>query len=133
MVHGFVRKGEWNKDETPVLESEMNEGSSDLTMKEKQMAGEISQVIYSYKNLKKAEKVNVLNSLIPRVESGELSESESVNEASVQVAGKAKPAGAQVLAVVIIKYLEDNLLIPANANKKGITEELKQLIMDSTF
>jgi hypothetical protein len=134
MVHGFVRKGEWDKNDSEVLESvSVNEASSKLTMKETQMAGEISQVIYSYKNLKKDEKVNVLNSLITRVESGELSESESVNEASVQVAGKAKPAGAQVLATVIMKYLEDNLLIPSNANKKGITEELKQLIMDSTF
>jgi hypothetical protein len=67
-----------------VTESEMNEASSTLTMKETQMAGEISQVINSYKNLKKAEKINVLNSLILRVESGELSESE-MNEAYLDV------------------------------------------------
>jgi hypothetical protein len=67
-----------------LIESEMNEASSTLTMKETQMAGEISQVINSYKNLKKAEKINVLNNLILRVESGELSESE-MNEAYLDV------------------------------------------------
>ena len=133
-VHGFVNKGEWNKDETPVLESEVNEGSSDLTMKEKQMAGEISQVIYSYKNLKKAEKVNVLNSLIPRVESGELSESE-VNEASVQVAGNAKPSGAQVLATVIVDHLisRDFFKPGIDKMKKDVIKDIQKVIMDSTF
>lgn len=58
---------------------------------------------------------------------------ENVNEAMVQVAGKNKPSGAQVLAVLIVKYLDDNLIMPGNANKKAITEEIKQLIMDSTY
>lgn len=57
----------------------------------------------------------------------------STNEAMVQVAGKGKPSGAQVLAMVIMEYLDKNLLMPSNANKKKITEEIKQLIMDSTF
>lgn len=55
------------------------------------------------------------------------------NEAMVQVAGKSKPAGAQVLATVIVDYLNNNLILPSNANKKKITEEIKQLIIDSTF
>lgn len=55
------------------------------------------------------------------------------NEAMVQVAGKGKPAGAKVLAIEIMKYLESNLLMPANANKKTIESEIAQLIMDSTF
>ena len=58
---------------------------------------------------------------------------ENVEEAMVQVAGKNKPSGAQVLATVIVKYLDDNLIMPSNANKKAITEEIKQLIMDSTY
>lgn len=58
---------------------------------------------------------------------------EFVTEASVQVAGKGKPAGAKVLAMEIMKYLESNLLMPANANKKSIESEIAQLIMDSTF
>ena len=63
-----------------------------------------------------------------------VSESQNeLDEAMVKVAGKSKPSGAQVLATVIMKYLEDNLLIPANANKKKITDEIKNLIMDSTF
>lgn len=56
-----------------------------------------------------------------------------MNEAMVQIAGKNKPSGAKVLSIVIIKYLEDNLLIPANSNKKAIESEIAQLIMDSTF
>ena len=58
---------------------------------------------------------------------------EVVNEAMVQVAGKSKPSGAKVLAIVIMKYLDDNLLIPGTANKKAIEAEIAQLIMDSTF
>jgi hypothetical protein len=57
----------------------------------------------------------------------------ATNEAMVQVAGNKKPAGAQVLATVIVDYLNDNLILPSNANKKKITEEIKQLIIDSTF
>ena len=135
MVHGFVRKGEWDKNDTEVLESEsVNEASSKLTMKETQMAGEISQVIYSYKNLKKDEKVNVLNSLITRVESGELSESE-VNEASVQVAGNAKPSGAQVLATVIVDHLisRDFFKPGIDKMKKDVIKDIQKVIMDSTF
>jgi|694.fasta_scaffold140116_5 hypothetical protein len=58
---------------------------------------------------------------------------ENIDEAMVQVAGKNKPSGAQVLAMLIVKYLDDNLIMPSNANKKAITEEIKQLIMDSTY
>lgn len=57
----------------------------------------------------------------------------AVTEAMVQVAGNKKPAGAQVLATVIVEYLNDNLILPSNANRKKITEEIKQLIIDSTF
>jgi hypothetical protein len=57
----------------------------------------------------------------------------ATNEAMVQVAGNKKPSGAQVLATVIVDYLNDNLILPSNANKKKITEEIKQLIIDSTF
>jgi len=62
-----------------------------------------------------------------------MDEGKSLTEAMVQVAGSKKPAGAQVLATVIIDYLADNLLMPSNANKKKITEEIKQLIIKSTF
>lgn len=58
---------------------------------------------------------------------------DKTNEAMVQVAGNKKPAGAQVLATVIVDYLNDNLILPSNANKKKIIEEIKQLIIDSTF
>jgi len=63
----------------------------------------------------------------------ELLEGNNLDEAMVQVAGKSKPSGAKVLATVIMKYLEDSLLVPANANKKSIEAEIAQLIMDSTF
>lgn len=54
---------------------DVNEDYSKLSLKEKQLSGELSQAIFKYKNLKKEEKLNVLNSLISRVESGDLSES----------------------------------------------------------
>lgn len=57
----------------------------------------------------------------------------ATNEAMVQIAGNKKPSGAQVLATVIVDYLHNNLILPSNANKKKITEEIKQLIIDSTF
>jgi hypothetical protein len=57
----------------------------------------------------------------------------NLDEASVQIAGKGKPAGAKVLATLIVKYLDDNSLMSSSANKKKITEELADLIMDSTF
>jgi hypothetical protein len=67
------------------------------------------------------------------VKSASIEFTEDIDEAMVQVAGKNKPSGAQVLAILIVKYLDDNLIMPSNANKKKITEEIKQLIMDSTY
>lgn len=58
---------------------------------------------------------------------------EVLDEAMVQVAGKGKPSGAQVLATVILKHLEDNKALASNANIKSLTDEIKNLIMDSTF
>ena len=118
-----------------ITESEMNEGASDLTMKEKQLHGELSQVVSSYKNLKKAEKVNAVKALIPRVESGELSEATEVNEASVQVAGNAKPSGAQVLATVIVEHLitRDFFKPGIDKMKKDVIKDIQKVIMDSTF
>jgi hypothetical protein len=58
---------------------------------------------------------------------------DEVNEAMVQVAGKGKPAGAQILATVILKHLEDKKALASNANMKSLTDEIKNLIMDSTF
>ena len=75
---------------------------------------------------------NFLKNEVKETGSGKVPES-ATNEAMVQVAGKSKPAGAKVLAIVIMKYLEENLLMPANANKKSIEAEIAQLIMDSTF
>ena len=58
---------------------------------------------------------------------------EFINEASVQVAGKSKPSGAKVLAIVIMKYLDKNKLIEAGADKDQLTSDIANLIMDSTF
>lgn len=63
-----------------------------------------------------------------------VSESQNeLDEAMVQVAGKGKPSGAQVLATVILKHLEDKKALASNANIKSLTDEIKNLIMDSTF
>ena len=58
---------------------------------------------------------------------------ETVDEAMVQVAGKSKPAGAQVLATVIVDHLIDNDLLKSDKVRKTLTEDIKQLIIDSTF
>ena len=58
---------------------------------------------------------------------------DELDEAMVQVAGKSKPSGAQVLATVILKHLEDKKALASNANMKSLTDEIKNLIMDSTF
>ena len=58
---------------------------------------------------------------------------EPISEAMTQVAGKDKPAGAQILAMVIVQLLEDKKAIANNINLKSLTDEIKNLIMDSTF
>lgn len=65
----------------------------------------------------------------------ELLEGNELDEAMVQVAGKSKPAGAQVLATVILDYLiEDAKLIqPGDINRKKLIGDLQNIIMDSTF
>ena len=69
--------------ELVISETVVNEDYSKLSSREKQLSGELSQVIFSYKNLKKEEKLNAVNSIIARIESGDLSESinKSTNEA----------------------------------------------------
>lgn len=59
----------------------------------------------------------------------------ATNEAMVQVAGKSKPAGAQVLATVLIDYMieKDYLKPGADKVKKSLVEDIKKFIMDNTF
>jgi hypothetical protein len=58
-----------------------------------------------------------------------------IGEAMVQVAGKNKPSGAQVLATVIIDYMIENSYLKPGADKvkKELVSDLQKLIMDSTF
>ena len=73
-----------------TYEDFLNEGKkfsmldySKLSPREQQLHGDLSQVIFSYKNLKKEEKLNAVGGLLKRIESGDLSESlEITNEAS---------------------------------------------------
>lgn len=62
-----------------------------------------------------------------------LLEGDTMNEAMVQVAGKSKPAGAQVLAMEIVKYLDDLIGLPDRVNKKNLEKGIATLIMNSTF
>ena len=68
----------------PTFENFLNEATvpkfsmldySKLSPREQQLHGELSQVIFSYKNLKKEEKLNAVGGLLKRIESGDLSES----------------------------------------------------------
>ena len=60
---------------------------------------------------------------------------ESINEASVQIAGNKKPSGAKVLATVIIDYLEAEGYFKSGFKnvKKDITSDVQELIIKSTF
>lgn len=58
-----------------------------------------------------------------------------VDEAMVQVAGNKKPAGAKVLATIIIDQLDkEGYLRHMNRNESDIAQKaIEQLIIDSTF
>ena len=60
---------------------------------------------------------------------------ETMNEAMVQVAGNKKPAGAKVLATIIIDKLDkEGYLRHMNRNESDIAQKsIEQLIIDSTF
>lgn len=60
---------------------------------------------------------------------------ENLNEASVQIAGKAKPSGAKVLATVIIDMLDkqDFLHEDTKRSHKQLIDMVANVIMDSTF
>jgi len=58
-----------------------------------------------------------------------------ISEAAVQIAGKSKPSGAQVLATVIIEHMmKENYLKPgADSAKEGLVDDIAKVIMDNTF
>ena len=90
------------------------------------------------KNLAQARPDFIVNGLIRKGEwdknDGVVLESE-VNEASVQVAGNAKPSGAQVLATVIVDHLisRDFFKPGIDKMKKDVIKDIQKVIMDSTF
>jgi len=61
----------------------------------------------------------------------------ATNEAMVQVAGKNKPSGAHVLATLIIDHMIKQSYLKPGADaataKDALVDDLKKLIMDSTF
>jgi hypothetical protein len=62
-------------------------------------------------------------------------EFETVDEAMVQVAGKNKPAGAEVLAMVIVEHLikRDFFKPGIEKMKREVIGDIKKVIIDSTF
>ena len=58
---------------------------------------------------------------------------EQTNEAMVQVAGKSKPSGAKILAMVIVDKLNSSGMIKPGANIAAIKDAVEIIIMDSTF
>jgi hypothetical protein len=67
----------------------------------------------------------------------ELMEGDELDEAMVQVAGKSKPSGAQVLATVLVDYMiTKDFLKPgfdSTSMKKGLIQDLQKFIMENTF
>ncbi len=63
------------------------------------------------------------------------SSTENIDEAMVQIAGKSKPAGAVVLAKVILDMLsqEKHLTPAAERQLIGLQDDVADLIMKSTF
>lgn len=56
----------------------------------------------------------------------------ATNEAMVQIAGKDKPSGAKVLAMVIVDHLIDKKIV-TRAYKKKLESEIQDIIINSTF
>jgi len=65
----------------------------------------------------------------------ELLEGEELDEAMVQVAGKSKPSGAKVLALMIIEHMmKENYLKPgAESAKDALVNDVAKVIMENTF
>lgn len=86
------------------------------------------------------EVANFLKNEVKETGSGKVPES-NTNEAMVQVAGKSKPAGAKVLATVMVQFMEQNKMIDSNfsasahggKNQKYMIDELANFIMENTF
>ena len=60
-------------------------------------------------------------------------EDSKANEAMVQVAGKSKPSGAKVLAMVIVDALESSKMLKPGANIDAVKDAVQTIIMNSTF
>jgi hypothetical protein len=56
-----------------------------------------------------------------------------MSEAMVQIAGKSKPSGAQVLAMVIIDNLESSKMLKPGVNTDTLKLAVQKMIMDNTF
>ena len=61
----------------------------------------------------------------------------NTNEAMVQIAGNQKPAGAQVLATVLVDYLIEKDFLKPGMDRVGIRKslilDLQRFIMNNTF
>ena len=60
-------------------------------------------------------------------------EESKANEAMVQVAGKSKPSGAKVLAMVIVDALESSKMLKPGVNINAVKDAVQMIIMDNTF
>jgi hypothetical protein len=63
----------------------------------------------------------------------ELLEGDQMDEAMVQVSGKSKPAGAKILAMVIVDNLESSGMFKPGANINAIKDAVQTIIMENTF
>jgi hypothetical protein len=75
---------------------------------------------------------NFLKNEVKETGSGKVPES-ATNEAMVQVSGKSKPAGAKILAMVIVDELEKNGMLKPGVNTNNVKNDVMELIMSSTF
>jgi hypothetical protein len=78
------------------------------------------------------EVAHFLENEVKETGSGKVPES-ATNEAMVQVSGKSKPAGAKILAMVIVDELEKNGMLKPGVNTNNIKNDVMELIMSSTF
>lgn len=60
-------------------------------------------------------------------------EESKANEAMVQIQGDKKPAGAKILATVIVDNLESAKMLKPGVNINMVKDAVQMMIMDNTF
>ena len=107
---------------------------SKLSPREQQLHGDLSQVIFKYKNLKKEEKLNAVGGLLKRIESGDLSESttesvitEATTKTILGVKFKMAPAPGNGIK---FEFVDAKQFIKSGVSANEMVEEIQKMLDD---